>query len=128
LQSSKRREKSAANMSARVNDHMSKIKSPSEKKRLSLKHDRRNTYGENSKSSRKSIAKSKQRRHMDERRGVGQLLDGLRGIVDEDAAAKVELEVKVTIADSRNRGFKKVPDMPLGLVLARKKEKSAGRK
>jgi hypothetical protein len=34
---------------------MSTIKNPEEKKRLSLKHDRRNVYGENAKASRKGI-------------------------------------------------------------------------
>jgi hypothetical protein len=50
---------------------MSTIKNPEEKKQLSLERDRRNRYGENSKSSRKSIQRGKQRRHMDERRTVG---------------------------------------------------------
>ena len=103
---------------------MSRIKNPSQKKQLSLKRDRRNTYGDNSKSSRKNIAKGKQRRHMDERRSVAQLLGGLRGNVEDDAASQAELEVKVTIADSRHRGFKKCPDTPLGIVLARKKAKA----
>jgi hypothetical protein len=62
---------------------MSKIKNPTEKKQLGLKRDRRDTYGENSKSSRKSIASGKQRRHMDERRGAAELLHGLHGVVDE---------------------------------------------
>jgi hypothetical protein len=100
---------------------VSKIKSPAEKKRLSLTKDRRNTYGENSKSSRKNIAKGKQRRHMDERRAVAKVLSGLKGHVDDDAASKAELEVRLAISDSRNRGFRKVPDEPLGVVLARKK-------
>ena len=100
---------------------MSKIKSPEHKKRLSLERDRRNIYGENSKSSRKNIAKGKQRRHMDERRGVTQVLGRLKGQVDDDVATEAELEAKLTIADSRNRGFRKVPDQPLGAVLARKK-------
>jgi hypothetical protein len=39
---------------------MSKTKIPEEKKRLSLEKDRRNTFRENSKSSRKNIAKGKQ--------------------------------------------------------------------
>lgn len=100
---------------------MSKIKSPKEKKQLSLERDRRNTYGENSKSSRKNIAKGKQRRNMDERRGVVQVLGHLKGEVDDDVASEAELRAKVTIADSRNRGFRKIPDKPLGVVLARKK-------
>jgi hypothetical protein len=37
---------------------MSKTKIPEEKKRLSLEKDRRNTFRENSKSSRKNIAKA----------------------------------------------------------------------
>jgi hypothetical protein len=99
---------------------MSKIKSPREKKRLSLKRDRRNTYGENSKSSRKNIARGKQRRHMDERRGVAQVLGRLKSEVDEDVGSEAEAKAKLRIADSRNRGFKKVPDTPLGVVLALK--------
>jgi hypothetical protein len=98
-----------------------KIKSPEQKKRLSLERDRRNTYGENSKSIRKNIAKGKQRQRMDERRAVAQVLGQPKGQVDDDKAANAESEARVAIADSRNRGFKKVPDQPLGAVLARKK-------
>jgi hypothetical protein len=97
---------------------VSKLKNPTQKKRLSLERDRRNVYGENSKSSRKNIAKGKQRRHMDERRAVADVLGRLKGPVDDDVASAAELQVKVTIADSRNR---KVPDEPLGVVLARQK-------
>jgi hypothetical protein len=100
---------------------VSKIKSPSQKKLLSLRRDRRNVYGENSKSSRKNIPKGKQRQHMDERRAVAHVLGQLKGQVGDDAASEAELEVKLTIADSRNRGFRKVPDKPLGVLLARKK-------
>ena len=46
---------------------MSKVKTPQQKKRLSYEHDRRNSYGENQKSSRKNIPKSKQRSHQEER-------------------------------------------------------------
>ena len=102
---------------------MSTIKNPSQKKRLSLERDRRNTYGENSKSSRKNIAKAKQRQHMDERRSVTHILGQLKGQADDDVVSQAELEVKLAIADSRNRGFKKVPDKPLGIVLARKGKK-----
>jgi hypothetical protein len=102
---------------------MSTIKSPGEKKRLSLEHDRRNRYGENSKSSRKSIQRGKQRRHMDERRTVGEVLGRLKGAVQEDVATEAELLVKTRITDSRRRGFKKQPDTPLGVVLAKKAKK-----
>ena len=100
---------------------MSKIKIPRQKKQLSLERDRRNAYRENSKSSRKNIARGKQRRHMDERRAVTQVLRGLKGKIEEDVAADAELQAKVTVADSRNRGFRKLPDEPLGVHLARKK-------
>ncbi len=99
---------------------MSRVKNPEEKKQLSLKRDRRNRYGENSKSSRKSIRRGKQLRHMDERRTVGVVLGQLKGQIDEDEATEVELQAKTRIAASRQRGFKKKPDTPLGIVLASK--------
>jgi hypothetical protein len=105
---------------------VSKVKSPEQKKQLSLERDRRNNYGENSKSSRKNIAQGKQRTHMDERRAVTQLLGGLNGKVQEDIASEVELQVKVSMADSKNRGFRKLPDEPLGVHLARKKRLNNG--
>jgi hypothetical protein len=100
---------------------MSTIKNPQEKKQLSLELDRRNRYGENSKSSRKSIQRGKQRRHMDERRTVGEVLGRLTGDVQEDDATDAELLAKTRIKDSQRRGFKKQPDTPLGAVLAAKR-------
>lgn len=105
---------------------MSKVKSPGQRKALSLERDRRNVYRENSKSSRKNIARGKQRRHMDERRAVAQVLGGLKGKVEEDIASEAELQVKVSIADSSNRGFRKLPEEPLGIHLARKKSINDG--
>jgi predicted NACHT family NTPase len=102
---------------------VSKIKSPTQKKSLSLKRDRRNIQGENSKSSRKNIAKGKQLRHMDERRAISQVLSRLTGQIDDDVASETELQVKLTITDSRNRGFRKHPDKPLGEVIERKMAK-----
>jgi len=99
---------------------MSKIKSPVEKKKLSLNRDRRNVYGECPTSSRKSIAKGKQRQHREERRAVGTILGVLAKDLDEDAASAAELAVKVAVAESRSWGLKKVPDQPLKVVIARK--------
>ncbi len=99
---------------------MSTVNDPEEKKRLSLERDRRNRYGENSKASRKSIRRGKQRRHMDERRTVGEVLGRLKGSVQDDVAIEAELLVKTRIIDSQRRGFKKQPDTPLGVVLAKK--------
>jgi hypothetical protein len=100
---------------------MSTIKSPSEKKLLSLKLDRRNTYGENAKASRKLIQSGKQRQHMNERRSAAEVLRGLKGSVAEDEASNAELLVKTRVLGSRRGGFKKQPDTPLGVILATKK-------
>jgi hypothetical protein len=100
---------------------MSSVKSPQEKKRLSLDRDCRNVYGENSKASRENIPRGKQRQHRNDRRSVGQALRGLNGAVAEDDAANVGLLTKVRSVKSRNKGFKKTPDVPLGLVLANRK-------
>jgi hypothetical protein len=107
---------------------MSTVKNPEEKKQLSLERDRRNTYGENSKSSRKSIAQGKQRRHMDERRTADEVLRRLTGIIHDEDATNAELLVKTRISDSRSRGFKKQPDSPLGEVLAAKKAKKKAKR
>jgi hypothetical protein len=104
---------------------MSTVKNPADKKELSLSRDRRNRYGENSKASRKSIQRGKQRRHMDERRTVGEVLGRLKGDVQEDEAAEVELQAKTRITDSQRRGFRKRPDTPLGIVLAAKVRKKS---
>ena len=100
---------------------MSKVKTPRQKKSLSLVRDRRNIFGENSKASRKNIAKGQQRRRMDERRSVAQVLARLNGHVEDDVASEAELQVKLTIAHVRHWGFRKTPDQPLGVVLERKK-------
>ena len=100
---------------------MSAVKSPPEKKELSLKLDRRITYGENSKASREAIPRGKQRQHMNERRSVAQALNGLHGSVHEDQAADAELMAKTRIVSSKRKGFKKQPDVPLGIVLDTRK-------
>jgi hypothetical protein len=102
---------------------MSRVKNPEEKKRLSLARDRRNRFGENSKSSRKNIPRGKQRRHMDERRTVAEVLGNLKGEVPEDQATEAELRARIRIADSERRGFKKRRDTPLGVVLETKRLK-----
>jgi hypothetical protein len=100
---------------------MSTVKDQTKKKRLSLQLDRRNAYGENDKASRKSIPRGKQRRHMNERRSVAQVLRPISGNPSEDDAADAELLTKVTITISERKGFKKRPDEPLGAMLAKKK-------
>jgi hypothetical protein len=78
----------------------STIKSPQDKKRHSLQKDRRNTYGENSKSSRKNIRKGKQRTHMEERRVANATLGTIKGNRDEDAVVAAELEARIRMIQS----------------------------
>lgn len=107
---------------------MSKVKTPQEKKAKSLKLDRRNAYHENPAASRKGIARGKQRAHMNERRTATQVLNELRGqVADEDHASEAELSVKVKVAIARGKGFKKQSDIPLELMVERKKIRRARR-
>ena len=101
---------------------MSTVKNPKEKKRLSLERDCRNGYGENPAASRKGIAKGKQRQHMNERRSAAQVLSQFEGSLDDELASDVELRARVAVAVSRKYGFKKVPDLPLGQFLDRRKK------
>jgi hypothetical protein len=99
---------------------VSKIKSPREKKALSLKRDRRNTYGENPVASRKGIRRGKQRSHMGERRAVSQILSPLRERAEESDATEADVLVKTAIVMREHKAFKKKPDTPLGVVIKRK--------
>lgn len=99
---------------------MSKEKSPIQKKESSLKHDRRNVYGENPAQSRKNIALGKQRSHQEERHAVGQILGQLGPSPDEDAMIAIESAAKVKGQLQKRKAFKKVPDAALRDVLATK--------
>jgi hypothetical protein len=100
---------------------MSVVKDQTEKKRLSLKLDRRNSYGNNDKASRKMIPRAKQIQHQNERRSAAQVLQSIRGNATEDELVAAELLAKVKSTVSRRKGFKKKPDEPLGIMLAKKK-------
>ena len=78
---------------------------PKKKKEESLKHDRRNTYGENDKASRKSIRRRKQLVNQIYRHKVKQVL------APHDLAA-----VEDSVAEIRRPPWKKSPDQPLGEV------------
>jgi hypothetical protein len=99
---------------------VSKIKSPKEKKKLSLARDRRNTYGENPQASRKGIRHGKQRSHMEERRAVGRVLRHLKEVPDEDEAMEADVLAKTLTVQKKREAFKKRPDEPLGVVIKRK--------
>jgi hypothetical protein len=95
---------------------MDETKTPQEKKRLSYAKDRRNTYRENSKASRKSIPLSKARAIRRERHAQDHALAVALDVVDSDAMAAVENTVRATAP----RTWRKDPDTPLGDVLKRR--------
>jgi hypothetical protein len=99
---------------------VSKVKTPQDKKRLSYDHDRRNTFGENQKSSRKIIPRSKQLSHQDERRSVRQALVGVQGRVVDDAADEAQSQALTKGRMKKLGAFRKSPDRPLGEVIARR--------
>jgi hypothetical protein len=85
-------------------------KSPQQKKRLSYSKDRRNTYGENDKASRKAIPARKAGESRKVRRKARQSLETLDH-VDELIAEVVESSLRHDL--ERVGGWKKSPDEPL---------------
>ena len=104
---------------------MSKVKIPQEKKRQSYEHDRRNTYGENQKSSRKNIPRSKQLSHQDERRSVRQVLVAAQGRVADEVADEAQSQVLSKARTKKLKAFRKSPDSPLGEVVKRRLRRRA---
>jgi hypothetical protein len=100
--------------------------SPQEKKALSYAKDRRNTYGENDKSSRKNIPLRKRLVNKANRHAVQQQLDDAVGPVDAERAERTEVRLRGT----RGKSWRKRPDEPLGQVLERKRQRAeaAGQK
>lgn len=99
---------------------MSKVKTPQEKKQLSYANDRRNTYGENQKSSRKNIPRSKQLAHQDERRAVRQVLTVAQGTVADEVADEAQSQALRNGRIKKLKAFRKSPDTPLGEVIERR--------
>jgi hypothetical protein len=102
---------------------------PQEKKRLSYERDRRNTYGENDKSSRKNIPRGKRLASRAGRRSASVALVGIRGHLDpfgvvdgygDPGAVDGTLadRVEQRIAGRRLPRFRKWRDTPLGDVVA----------
>lgn len=85
-------------------------KSPQDKKALSYAKDRRNTYGENDKSSRKAIPARKAGESRKVRRKANQALTVVERL-DDAAANVVESSLKQDI--ERVGGWTKCPDEPL---------------
>ncbi|MGW6062973.1 hypothetical protein [Streptomyces sp. NPDC055189] len=100
-------------------------KSPQEKKRLSYRKDRRNAYGENDKSSRKSIRRNKRASNSANRRLEHLALTQggrSRDTADADAGADA---IEQRLARRRPKSWKKFPDAPLGQVVAKALERRA---
>jgi hypothetical protein len=101
-----------------------KRKSPQLKKALSYKKDRRNTYGENSKASRKGIPRKKRRQARVERRLARTAFRAGATSIDLDRVDDVQARL---ILRRRKAWVLKYPDEPLGEVVARKLEHRAKR-
>ena len=93
------------------------VRTPQEKKSLSLSRDRRNVYGANDKTSRKIVPRRKQVGQMDLRRTIAQRLRARRP-VDAHAAEVMDAEVRDVQAQKSAKRFKKAPDSPLRDALA----------
>lgn len=92
------------------------MKTPQEKKSLSYEKDRRNTFGENSKASRKGIPLSKARANRAERHTQDHILAETLKVADGEQLAQLENQVRAT----KPRQWRKSTDSPLGEVLARR--------
>jgi hypothetical protein len=93
---------------------LAKWRSPQEKKRLSYERDRRNDYGENDKSSRKNIPRSKRAPHRANRRLASTLLQAAVGVPDPD----LEDAAEQRLLGKRPKSWRKWRDAPLAAILA----------
>ena len=100
---------------------MSKLKSPQDKKRLSLNRDGRNAYGENAKSSRKNIPLSKQLSHQATRKAVNQATLEVMKLSSEEQTADAEADLRAIALEMERKAFQKWPDASLGAKLIRKR-------
>ncbi|MFJ1755903.1 hypothetical protein [Kitasatospora sp. NPDC088134] len=92
-------------------------KTPQEKKRLSYLKDRRNTYGENDKSSRRNIARSRRANHHAVRGRERLALVRVR-------ASEGQLDDSEVQFARRSTGrWRKAPDTPLAAVVAARLER-----
>jgi hypothetical protein len=96
---------------------------PQEKKKLSYERDRRNDYGENDKASRKAIPLHKRKVIRAYRKSTKQQLPKNEVALDSEAAEAVEQSV-LRVA---RKGWRKVPDMPLGEFIDRQKKRAVVR-
>jgi hypothetical protein len=100
-----------------LNGMPTETKTPQEKKRLSLKKDRRNAYGENDKSSRKTIPRSKARSHRKVRRKVNEELQHTLSMEEVQADVLMSELSQLSVEKTAKRTWRKWPDKPLGEIL-----------
>ena len=98
------------------------MKTPQEKKRLSYAKDRRNTYGENSKATRKNIPRTKARMNRAQRHAQDQQLAAALVASGEDQLKLAEVRVRGV----KPRVWRKWPDQPLGEVLSQRAARRRG--
>jgi predicted RNase H-like HicB family nuclease len=87
-----------------------KQKTPQEKKALSYAKDRRNSYGENDKASRKSITLRKAKQNRAFRKTTNQILERVVSETDVEKLEILENEMRCV----KKGSWKKYPDIPLG--------------
>jgi|SRR5215469_15840115 len=104
---------------------MSKVKSPKEKKELSLQKDRRNSWWVSAAASRISVRQHKQQDHQHLRRAVNQELRPVKGGASEFDNDFAEAQAKDRMLAIKRSRFRKRPDAPLGDVIASKKDSRA---
>jgi hypothetical protein len=100
-----------------------RLRTPQEKKRLSLAHDRRNTYGNNTKAARKVIPRKKRRAARAERHHTNAALSSEVRVADADLIVGLPIRVR----GAKHRQWRKGPDQPLGEVIAKQTEKQTAR-
>ena len=103
---------------------MARPRDPEKKKRLSYERDRRNVYGESPEASRKSIALRKRLRARADRKRASQAL--APGVVPAEIEDGDHLDAEL-LPERDPRQWQKVPDAPLGDVVARKLAERAER-
>lgn len=91
---------------------MKRFRTPQEKKSLSYAHDCRNVVAESHWGARDAIAKRKQWVNQSYRKAVQQRLAHLSGALPADSE-----QVESAVAATQRHGWRKTPDLPLGLAL-----------
>ncbi len=109
---------------------MSSVKDPQKKKRLAYEKDRRDAYGEHSKSNR-TIKKNKRLSRQATRSKSAEIENLSRYDIDEGMAEEAEANFLSQEKRAHKKEFKKCPDIPLKDYIERQREsenKREGRK